>query len=816
QSYQEDLSASPNQQQQLSVLQQQQQQQQQPAHQYQSQVEHHGQTPSSESIIDAAAAAAAAAVAAAHHGLEVLQAATTAPQQQQQQHEAPPQSSQYTPTPQTSQYTPAPQAPQYSPGSQSSPYPPLSSVGHGGQYQMASVAIPPSQPRHQDTTKATRLRRACDMCSARKVKCDEAGPPCKPCRDLNVECKFERAMKRRGPPNKHAEAVRNKRPRLEPSFAAPMQQNVQQLTQTTMSPNPHNAAEALVSIGAPRLIGAGGLDAEAIAPWPVLTLLVDDFFTYIHPLAPFPHEPTFKDQFQSRRDRTDPGFLALLSSMIGCLVASFPRTARLHLKSQQSSNLFPRAITMIERCRAVALEARGAQFMNKEEVTVYDAATSYFLGLAAGYTMQWKLCRRFMTETLSFVREMGYHKPRDLGSSMGITYRGPAFDHVQDQMGKRIFWVMFLGIRSMAQLGAPHSEIILPPFTANEPRPEYPVEVDDQYILPHQILGQPEGQVSLLTGFVQAIKIYETMNSLVSIELSYGLSSLSWFEQRSILFTCLSDAKTAVQDMPRELYLDMDTPPVGQVGSTDIFEDTPGYHYHPPAYPQSQPPTDIRHVLDTNPLRRRQLQYEIQKANIYASQLATRSHFVERYLNLRDVHRDAHREKLAGSVQQQTNGYTLNGSSTSGGYDDGKAVAAAAVHAAAQQDDPIDETMAAERELIVKNLLVVITSLPQQNMEPNGASLINKIRQVASTLLNDAPERKGPLAKKNEEYLARFLGILTRLEKTVPANAGLGVGVGMEGDYHGSMTPQDEEDELRNWADLREHQLRFANQGGFL
>ena len=102
---------------------------------------------------------------------------------------------------------------------------------------------------------------------------------------------------------------------------------------------------------------------------------------------------------------------------------------------------------MIERCRAVALEARGPQFMNKEEVTVYDAATSYFLGLAAGYTMQWKLCRRFMTETLSFIREMGYHKPRDLGSSMGITYRGPAFDHVQDQIGKRIFWVMFLGVR---------------------------------------------------------------------------------------------------------------------------------------------------------------------------------------------------------------------------------------------------------------------------------------------------------------------------------------------------------------------------------
>lgn len=264
-------------------------------------------------------------------------------------------------------------------------------------------------------------------------------------------------MKRRGPPNKHAEAAKSaKQPRLEPTFHPSLQPHPQlhqssnfhpqaQL-QPSMSPNPRNAAETLVSIAGRE--PASGLDGESIAPWPVVSLLVQDFFTYIHPLAPFPHEPTFMTSFRNREDRTSREFLALLASMIGALVASFPRTARLHLKNQQSSNLFPRAITMIERCRTVALEARGSHFMDKEDVTVYDAATSYFLGLAAGYTMQWKLYRRFMTECLCFVREMGYHKRRDLGSSMyGVTYRGPAFDHVQDQLGKRIFWVMFLGIR---------------------------------------------------------------------------------------------------------------------------------------------------------------------------------------------------------------------------------------------------------------------------------------------------------------------------------------------------------------------------------
>lgn len=278
-------------------------------------------------------------------------------------------------------------------------------------------------------------------------------------------------MKRRGPPNKHAEAAKAKHPRLEPSFQpSPQQQGFAPNAQQHLAPNPHpqiqpamsanpsNAAQALVSI-AGHPIGFV-LDAEAIAPWPVVSLLVDDFFTYIHPLAPFPHEPTFREQFRNREDRNpnNRDFLALLASMIGCLVASFPRSARLHLKNQQSATLFPRAITMIEKCREVALQARGPLFMAKEEVAVYDAATSYFLALAAGYTLQWKTCRRFMAETLSFVREMGYHKQQ--GSSNFITYRGPAFNHVLDQMGKRIFWVMFLGVRQVFH--AIHSSSSLP------------------------------------------------------------------------------------------------------------------------------------------------------------------------------------------------------------------------------------------------------------------------------------------------------------------------------------------------------------------
>lgn len=301
-----------------------------------------------------------------------------------------------------------------------------------------------------------------------------------------------------------------------------------------------------------------------------------------------------------------------------------------------------------------------------------------------------------------------------------------------------------------------------------------------------------------------------TMNPVVSIELSYGITSLPFQDQKVMLEDCLRAVKQVMDDIPHDLSLHLNpliantqsTPGMGDFSlRPDLFDES-HFGYHPPAYPALQPSSDIRHVMQNQPERRRLLQYEIQKANIYASQLATRSYYVERYLNLRDMHRD-HMRAQAAQVYAPDN--TLNSAS--------KSVAAAALQAAAEQADPVDDSMSAERELIVQNLITVLGSISQRNLEPNGGSLINKIRQVASTLVNDAPERKGPLAVKAEELLSRFVDILMRLEKTGPGSGGSQVGV-RASDFN--MTPQDEEEELRSWTDFREHQMRFYQNGGFM
>lgn len=327
--------------------------------------------------------------------------------------------------------------------------------------------------------------------------------------------------------------------------------------------------------------------------------------------------------------------------------------------------------------------------------------------------------------------------------------------------------------------------MVIAPSTPSLPYPAYPENVDDICVLANEVIHQQDGSVTLLTGFRFAIDIYTTMNGVVSLELAYGMSTLPWPDQRTLLRDGLLAAKSITDNLPPELQLGNHGDEAQALAS---FEES-GLQYVPPAWPNSQPPHDLRNVIKNQPTRRRHLQYEIQKANIFVSQLATRSYFVERYFNLRDVHLAEQQQVEENPVDGQT--------------EEEKAAQDA-------DDKEILEFMSEERELIVQNLLTVLGSISQRNLEPNGGSLINKIRQVASTLLNGAPERKGPFAIKSEEALSQLINILMKLEKTGPSG-----GVSLDGTELNQMTPQDEEEELRHWADLRDYQLRFAAHGGY-
>ena len=206
------------------------------------------------------------------------------------------------------------------------------------------------------------------------------------------------------------------------------------------------------------------------------------------------------------------------------------------------------------------------------------------------------------------------------------------------------------------------------------------------------------------------------------------------------------------------------------------------------------------------------MQYEIQKANIYASSLATRSYIVEKFWNLVEAHSRSRSQQSQGPGSMPSSpGIGI----TRAGLD------GMLPQAPTSGFDMTEHEMREERDSIVKDLLVVLGSINQVNMEPNADSFVSfrsdhlhvwslltvlqtmKIRSIASTLLDVPDQRKGQVALQAQEYLAAFLNILMKLERVSPANS--------DPDH-----PEDEDAELRHWADLREYQTKFAQQGGLL
>lgn len=265
----------------------------------------------------------------------------------------------------------------------------------------------------------------------------------------------------------------------------------------------------------------------------------------------------------------------------------------------------------------------------------------------------------------------------------------------------------------MQQLGASFPELIIPPPTRSDPYPPLPMEVDDQYIYVSHVDPQPAGLISELTGFNLNVQAYLSYTPLSTMELAYGVDEIfDWNKQRRVLEECLRAVKRCLELVPRELMLT----PSSQPGE---FEPHVDRQYFPPA---SEFPGARAGEPNTAEQDRRRLQYEIQKANIYASQLGTRSHIVEKYWDLFDANsrlKTSNTPSAASSPGVAAG--VLDGmlATMGGGNANGN------LNPTSTGYDLVETQMTNEREKIVKDLLMVLGSISQVNMEPNGSSFVN-------------------------------------------------------------------------------------------
>ena len=161
--------------------------------------------------------------------------------------------------------------------------------------------------------------------------------------------------------------------------------------------------------------------------------MVYDFFTYVYPIFPFPHEHLVMDRLRKREDAHNRSFCALIAALLASLATVFPRVAQVALSElEQNGNVIATDV-FIGRCMLVCEQTRGVLNSGRD---VDDAATAFFLGVVSYGRRQMRLVDMHMGEVLSILRYLGVEDG-------GLLADGAPADHVTGELCRRLYWAVY-------------------------------------------------------------------------------------------------------------------------------------------------------------------------------------------------------------------------------------------------------------------------------------------------------------------------------------------------------------------------------------
>lgn len=365
---------------------------------------------------------------------------------------------------------------------------------------------------------------------------------------------------------------------------------------------------------------------------------------------------------------------------------------------------------------------------------LYDGIASYLTALAAAYVLDLPRLRLYLGECTIITRELNFHRPEihrpPMAAPGGIhhpteTNQLTPVDYIYQESGRRLFWLLFVGAMSARQLDEAEGDLLMPPVSHAEMLPPLPLEVDDEYITESQVFPQPRGVVSELVGFNLNVKVFRAFHFLAALEMAFGANTVyDWDRQRQIIRRALQNVKDATRDAPKELQLNPangfgEWPPsqTDMSAYSHLFNDRERAESDP-----TSTPTSARASVSVPPYSKRAIQFEIQKANIYATQLSSRSYLVERFWNLYEI---VDRDKLTLSSEKPGASASPTAGILTAGMEHSYSKQVAGRTPSDSLMDAGEQMMAVEREDIVRDMALLLKSVNQVNMEPNGMSFVS-------------------------------------------------------------------------------------------
>lgn len=386
--------------------------------------------------------------------------------------------------------------------------------------------------------------------------------------------------------------------------------------------------------------------------------------------------------------------------MVGCVLAAQPRRSWHFFRSQNPALLPHTPGLLIERCHSIVLQARDANYLDRE-FSPNEPVISYLVSMTGLFTCMWFKARIYLDQALTMARILSWTKcngphyttpdgtaltaqtenGHDLQQSVGHT------DYVLQETARRTFWLIFVAVKRLQQLGMPSEESILP---SGNKYPPLPLEVDDRCVVHDRVLPQPQGTISEVSGFNAIVRLYLSYNKLSILDVADCIieGSKEDIQERLVQHSLRLLAKTMAM-LPNNLV----------PAPAPLAEDPASQLSYPPPMPDAletqQANLPNGQFQEAYPIRRQRATFDVQKAEIAATELSSRMQVVRSY--------------FLSTVSQ-------------GSQDDGHA---RNVEPSKDKHESMEQSMLNEQEEITKRLVGLLSTLNQFTVESIAGDFVS-------------------------------------------------------------------------------------------
>lgn len=663
-----------------------------------------------------------------------------------------------------------------------------------------SSATPPSDDAHlkvsqSENSKSKRKRQSqsCDACRARKVRCARENPDdpkqsCKHCITLGIPCTYDYQPKKRGPPNLYlrrlqeaaaaAAASNQSESTAEPENASSPVSGVASPPKSLISPSlgskspvsylepslnplpsvplppsrypiaadsfhPHysqNQVQSSCPILCPsETNGSSLLNPHTSAKLEELHSYTSDQYnsyplynwSYKHlpplslsntiPPLSYYHRPRRLEEIAPRD--TISLIIALFFDFVYPLTPCVHKPsfmADLHARREERDPLFfalvmstvastliqvPRSYLPMERPVVRKLAQTCYEASRHISVTSYDPPTSMHV------VIRYFDCVYHFCEGHDATQHAAFGEAAHIAVTLRMheeaSYEG--LDPIECEVRRRTFWLLFGADKSMSiLLGRPIC------LRDEDCTVHFPKELDDEYITTSAYLPQPHGKTAMISGLNYISRIFALLGEiLVRIRVDkrsppQGQFATARLEEVQSLHQRIL---VALSHAPEPLRLKQ------AHSQTHIPPEYGGAGFRQATFAEVKDFFDNPNASRANALN----PFLVMQANLYVTQQLVRF-VIEQY-----------RDELVMSLQ--------------GNLD--------------------EQQVVEDREVVARDLLNILHSIPIQSIATNGPSLVHKVRFVASTLLDAVRkvETAPASAARAHAYLWDFLSILSEIER---------------------------------------------------